>query len=69
MVTLNVEIAFISVLLYFPDRNSDRGGAGCVGSDGGGTCWFLRAGSRAQTVAARAHALRPCLLSHRDAAA
>lgn len=29
----------------FSDRNIDRGGSGCVGSDGGGACRFFRAGA------------------------
>lgn len=69
MATLHVEIAFHQSTCIFPDRNSDGGGPGRVGGDGGGTCWFLRVGPRAQTPAPRAHAHRPCLLSHCNAAA
>lgn len=34
-----------------PDRNSYRGGPGCVGGGRGGTCWFLWDGSRSQAPA------------------
>lgn len=69
MVTLHVEVAFHQTTFVFPDRNSDRGRSGCLGSDGRGACWFLRARSRTQKAAAGAHALRLGLLSHCDPAA
>lgn len=62
-----LEVDFLLFLLS--DRNSDRGRNGCVGSDRGGACRLLRAGLRPQTSSPGAHALRPGLLSHCDAAA
>lgn len=65
----HVEVVFHQSTFVSPDRDSYGGRYGCVGSDGGGTCWFLRAGPRSQTPVPRSHALRPGLLSHCDTVA
>lgn len=59
----------IRLNLFFPDRDIDRGGSGCVGGNGKWTCRFIRTGPWPYAPATRAHEVCSGLLSHSHSAA